>query len=297
MIAPQFERNLGFFTEDEQRILGEATVSIAGAGGDGGMLAVQLARLGVGAQGGEIRLADPDPFETENINRQACCTKDTVGVNKAVAVADYIRKINPDIRVATYTEGVQPENVNEFVSGAGLLIDESEFTIQGIGVALARRAREEGIPNMHVLNVGFGAQVTSYRPDSRHTLEKRLGIPKNMPIDEVAKREVNVMRWLAGLPNYAHEDVFAKVAAGEKSAPSVAPGVAMAASIGATQATLHLLHGQNNRPEPVYAPRTLVMDAMTGTAKIVRFPLLKTYLSATVMAVRSRLGMNPQTGY
>ncbi len=297
MIEPQYERNLGFFTEDEQQMLGEATVSVAGAGGDGGMLAVQLARLGVGALGGEIRLADPDTFELENINRQACCTTETVGLNKAVAVADYIRKINPAIRVVTYTEGVQPENVEEFVAGSSLLIDESEFSIHGIGVALARAARKEDIPNMHVINVGFGAQVTSYKPDSRHTLERRLGLADDMPIEEVSKKEVDVSRWLAGLPKYGDLAVFEKVVAGEKSAPSVAPGVAMAASIGATQAVLHLLHGQNHRPKPVYAPHTLTMDAMTGESRTVRRPFLRTLWSGLVMTARSKLGLNPCASY
>ena len=85
----RFERNLGFLNEREQETLANSSVAIAGAGGDGGMLAVQLARMGVG----EFRLADPDPFEIENINRQAVCNDDTIGMNKADAVADYIYKI------------------------------------------------------------------------------------------------------------------------------------------------------------------------------------------------------------
>ncbi len=77
-----FARNLGFISQAEQDKLSETSVAIAGAGGDGGELAVLLARMGFG----EIRLADPDPFEIENINRQAVCTTRTVGMNKAVAV-------------------------------------------------------------------------------------------------------------------------------------------------------------------------------------------------------------------
>lgn len=298
-IQPQFERNLGFFTEEEQQYkLGRATVAIAGAGGDGGMLAIQLARLGVGAQGGEIRLADPDPFETENINRQAACTTATVGMNKADAVGDYITAINPDIRVVKYTEGIQPDNIESFVQGADLLIDETEFTLAHIGVGLAREARVQGVPNMHVLNVGFGAQVTSYHPQSRHTLERRLGIPASMPLDEVKNQEVSVVRWLAGLPSkYAHMDTFKATASGDKSAPSVAPGVAMAASMGSTQAVLHLLRGQNRRIEPVWAPKTLVMDAMTGESRVVRNPLLRTQITAASMALRSMMGRNPRASY
>ena len=289
-----FERNLGFFSDEEQEVLNNATVAIAGAGGDGGMLAIQLARLGVG----NFRLADPDPFEEENLNRQAACTTNTIGENKAVAVAGYIQSINPRASVEAYIEGITSQNVKEFVLGADLLIDETEFTIQAIGVQLARAAREEGIANLQVLNVGFGAQVTSYSPDDeRHSFERRLGLTNEMPIEEVEASEVDLDRWLAYLPKYIDAEVFAQVARGEKSAPSVAPGVAMAASIGATQAVLHLLGGENKRPDPTVFPKTQVFDAMTGTAHTVRHPRLHFALSAMRMVVRNKLGMNPRASY
>jgi tRNA A37 threonylcarbamoyladenosine dehydratase len=93
--SERFERNLGFLSSKEQSILENSSVAIAGAGGDGGMIALQLARMGVG----EIRLADPDPFGVENINRQAVCTDLTIGQNKAEAVGAYIQAINPNLSV------------------------------------------------------------------------------------------------------------------------------------------------------------------------------------------------------
>jgi len=288
-----FERNLGFFSEEEQEILNNSTVAIAGAGGDGGMLAIQLARLGVG----NFRLADPDPFEEENLNRQAACTTATVGENKAIAVGGYIQSINPHATVEAYTDGITAENAEEFVAGADLLIDETEFTIHAIGVRLARAAREEGIANLQVLNVGFGAQVTSYDPESKYSFERRLGLNNDMPIEEVATAEVDLDRWLAHVPKYADLSVFEQVASGEKSAPSVAPGVAMAASVGATQAVLHLLHEKNHREKPITFPKTQIFDAMTGTAKVVKHPRLHFMFSALRMSIRSRLNMNPKTSY
>ncbi|HEU4967230.1 MAG TPA: ThiF family adenylyltransferase [Candidatus Saccharimonadales bacterium] len=297
MIAPEAERNLGFFTEEEQMRLGTAVVAIAGAGGDGGELALSLARLGIGAQGGEIRLADPDTFERENINRQACCTTRTVGMNKAVAVAEYIREINPDIKVTTYTEGITRENTESFVAGSDLLVDETEFTMHAIGIALARTARHHNVPNLQVINVGFGAQVTSYDAQGKYTMERRLGVPETMPLGEVAEQGIPVTRWLAELPSYGDLGVFEKVAKGEKSAPSVVTGVNIAAGIASVQAILHLLGPGNHRPEPVYAPQVLSVDAMTGKAHHIRFPRLRVMVSMAGMALRSKLGLNPRAGY
>lgn len=289
----QFSRNLGFLSRQEQELLNKACVAIAGAGGDGGLLAIQLARLGVG----ELRLADPEPFELENINRQACCTTETVGTNKAVAVGEYIRKINPSIKITIYENGVTQNNVDDFVDSCDLVIDESEFTVPEVGVMLARAARREGIAHLMAMNVGFGATVTAFMPRSRFKFEKMLGMREDMPIELVQKQNIAISKWLPYLPPYADIDVFQKVAAGEKSAPSIAPGVAIAAAVAATQSVLLLLNRMNKRPGPVEAPRVLVMDAMTGKAKHVTLSRRSYYVSLIRMVVRSIARRNPKVVY
>lgn len=287
-----FSRNLGFFSEQEQERLLNSTVAIAGAGGDGGELAQQIARLGVG----EIRLADPDPFEVENINRQAFCTVDTVGVNKATAVGEGISRINTDMKVVTYTEGITYENVEEFVEGVDLVIDETEFTMHVLGAMLARAARKRQIPNLMAMNIGFGATVTAFHPNGK-TFEEMLGLEPTASLEEIKNAEPSLSRWLPYLPAYGDIDVFKKVASGEKSAPSIAPGVAVAAGIGATQAFLHLAGEGNNRKKPVYAPRSIMVDAYTGQGKLIKHPIVSHWGSLAVMAANNVLGRNPKTSY
>ena len=291
--SPEFERNLGFYSIDEQAKLNESTVAIAGAGGDGGMLAIQLARLGVG----HMRLADPDPFEAQNINRQAACTTETVGVNKAVAVGRYIQEINPNITIELFEEGVQEHNVEQFVEGSDLVIDETEFTIHAIGVMLARASRKHGVSNLMAMNIGFGTTVTAFHPEKGMTFEKMLGLSETASIDEISKAEPEMSGWLPYIPPYADLEVFKKVVSGEKSAPSVAPGVAIAASVAATQATLHLVGRDNNRPDPIYAPNVLMMDAMTGTSKIMKLGKRAHTVSALKMLVNNKLGRVPKASY
>jgi molybdopterin/thiamine biosynthesis adenylyltransferase len=288
----RFERNLGFLSIEEQQRLNDSTVAVAGAGGDGGMLAVQLARMGVG----NLKLADPDPFEAENINRQATCTEDTIGVNKAVAVGEYINKINPDISVTTYTEGITYDNASDFVEGSDLLIDETEFTIPDIGVCLARVARAQEVPNLTALNIGFGTLVTSYHPEGP-TLEKQLGVGEEEPLEEIAGKEIPLDRWVPYLPPYIDLEAFKAVADGEKSAPSVAPGVAIAAGTAATQAMLHLLGDNNRRTSPVYSPKVLSIDVMTGKSRLIKHARLSSIRSMATIAIRSKIGLNPKTSY
>jgi len=294
MIDPRrFERNLGFITNAEQSMLHGSVVSIAGAGGDGGMLAEQLARLGVG----EIRLADPDPFEIENINRQAFCSDSTLGQNKAHVVAAGIKDINPDIEVKVFDEGVHPDNLGEFVEGSTLIIDETEFTLHGLAVGIAREARKRKVPNLTALNIGFGTVVTTYHPDGP-LLEERLGFKATDSIDFIASREVGIDRWAPYLPSqYGDISVLEKVAKGSKSAPSIAPGVAIAAATGSAQALLNILKGQNNRPDPVYAPKALLVDVMAMEMKKINYSRLSHYRYLGVAVVRNLLKLNPKADY
>jgi len=290
---PMFERNLGFLSSEEQSRIEDSVVSIAGAGGDGGLLAVQLARMGVG----ELRLADPDPFEIENTNRQAVCRQSTIGENKAEAVASYVQEINPNINVRIFNTGINSENVEEFVGGSNLVIDETEFTLHSLAVILAREARKWNVPNLTAFNIGFGAVATTYQPKGK-TLESRLGFKEDQDIKEIAESQVSLSRWLPYLPSYGDIKVLAKVSTGEKSAPSVAPGVSLAASLGVTQAFLNLVKGvRNHRPNPIYAPKAVVMDAMSIEAKVIEFNLISHVRHLAKAVLMNGLKRNPKASY
>lgn len=258
-----FSRNRGFISDDEQAVLRRSHVAIAGAGGDGGLLAIQLARLGVGG----FRVADPEVFEIENLNRQAEATIDSVGRNKAQVVSEAIRAISPEADIEVFPDGVTSDNVDRFLAGTNLLVDETEITSPGVALMLARNARARQLPNMTVLNIGFACLATSFVPGGM-TLEEILGVT-----DE--GDDVDMSRWLPYVPPYVALTTLEEFATGQRPAPSVAPGVGMAASVGATQAFLHLVasHGASKRPAPVRAPRALVIDALTQ--KVARLKMSK----------------------
>src|ERR1700721_482305 len=68
------DRNIGWITAEEQEILRNSVVGIAGTGGMGGLLAATLVRVGIG----EIRISDSDVFDVSNINRQFAATRNTI---------------------------------------------------------------------------------------------------------------------------------------------------------------------------------------------------------------------------
>lgn len=135
-------RNWGFISAEEQEVLGSVKVAVAGAGGDGGLVAEHLARLGVR----HFAIADPEGFEVENANRQAGCDITTLGRNKAEVIAETICRIAPEASVDVYSDGISPACISDFVNGARVVVDETEYTRPHLSLMLARAARPAGIP-------------------------------------------------------------------------------------------------------------------------------------------------------
>ena len=158
--AEAFERNLGLVTREEQETLGRSLAVIAGCGGVGGLHAHTLARLGVG----RFRLTDFDTFSVANFNRQIGATMETVGKDKAAVTAAMIRSINPDAQIGVVAGGVTRENADDFVRGAGVVVDGIDFFSLGARRTLFAAARRAGIPTVTAGPVGFGATLHVFGP-------------------------------------------------------------------------------------------------------------------------------------
>lgn len=278
-----FRRNAGLISSREQSLLAGATVAVAGCGGDGGLAAETLARMGVAT----FRLADPEDFGSENLNRQNGCDTSTVGQNKAAVIAGIIRRVNPQAEVSVFEEGITDTNIDDFVRGADLALDETEYTLPRLAVMLGRSARANGVPVLTGLNIGFGALVTSFTPKSM-TVERYLGIPPGLSLDEVADFDVALSRWVPRIPRYADLDTFKAIASGTLTAPSVAPGVCLASTLIATEAFNHL----TGRRRPIVAPQSLWVDPLERKARLLRWRTLAFTSSALRMSIRSRTGRN-----
>jgi len=288
-----YQRNYGFWNETEQELLSKAKVAIAGAGGDGFQLGYKLAMMGVR----NFSIADPETFEPENSNRVFGATYGNSGKNKAEVFKEMVNDIRPDASVNIYTDGVNKDNIKEFMHGASLVLDESELTKLEIGTMIARTAREQNIPNLLVMNIGFAAIATSFRSNNGKTFEDIMGIPKNMPLDEVADMKVDFSRCLPYVPKYGDINTLIAVNDGAPL-PSISQGVDIASAIGTTEAFLHITQGSNNhRRQPTWAPKFRYMDSYNGDSGVTRLPRLSHYLGLIAMLGGSKLGLNPRASY
>lgn len=157
------QRNIGLLTQEEQDRVRTLVVAVAGCGGVGASAAHFLARLGVG----ELRLADPEAFEPSNINRQFAAYVDTIGRNKAEAVAEESRRINPALTTVVHRRGVGAGMLPRFLDGAHAVVDALDFWSLGVEIELHAQAAHRGLWVFTSQGAVEVTTVTSFDPSAR----------------------------------------------------------------------------------------------------------------------------------
>jgi len=138
-----FGRNYGIFTPEEQERIRNAKILLVGCGGIGGVMAILLARCGVG----NFVLVDPDVYEPTNINRQVTCFVDTIGRNKAEVTAKEIWRINPEAKIVTYKE-IAPDKMEEVIKKEGVAIvvgASDDFAMSVVALSAANKVGKVAI--------------------------------------------------------------------------------------------------------------------------------------------------------
>ena len=95
-----------------------ASVGIMGLGGLGSLVAVALARVGVG----HLLLADFDVVEPSNLNRQQYFI-DQIGEKKTQALKQNIDRINPYLRIEIIDEVLTEESIPALFNGVDVLAE------------------------------------------------------------------------------------------------------------------------------------------------------------------------------
>lgn len=115
------DRNRNKITDSEQGELAQLNVGVVGLS-TGHVIAHTLIMEGAC---GSLKLADFDVLEVSNLNRIPASLVD-IGVNKAVITARRIAELDPYVRVEVYDEGLQASNVEAFMSGLDIVIEECD---------------------------------------------------------------------------------------------------------------------------------------------------------------------------
>lgn len=154
-------RNQESISLEEQLQLLRTKVAVIGAGGLGGQALLSLARLGLG----QIVVVDPDVFDETNLNRQALCTRKTLGRPKAIVAGEAIREVNPAVEVTGIQERFCGTNASDLLAGSQVVLDCLDSVADRF--VLEQAAKDLGIPLVHTAIDGFLAQLMTIYPEDQ----------------------------------------------------------------------------------------------------------------------------------
>lgn len=250
-----FDRNIGIVTRDEQQTLRASTVAVAGLGGIGGNVTVQLARMGVG----RFRLADFDRFELANINRQYGASTETVGRPKCAVIAEELRRINPDVQVEVFDEGFTQDTAEPLLAGADLALDAVDFYSIETHLDFHEQTRRHGLYTLMGSPVGFSACLQVFDPNGM-SLAEYCGITPGMdPLEKQLRYACGLVPELAHIAYYDVSTAQSNTDFSAGVGPSMAGACGLAASLVAIEAVLLLL---GRRPART-VPHTMQLDPYT----------------------------------
>jgi len=243
-----FTRNLGLVSEEEQEKLRHSRVAIAGCGGLGGRELIDLVRMGIGT----FNIADFDEFSIKNINRQIGATSKTVDQPKVDVMAQMAKDIHPDLNVNIFSTGIQPDNIDEFISSADVIVDAIDFFAMPARLLLYRTARKHGKPVIFSAPLGFSGTLNVFVPNGM-TFEEYFDIHDDMDLfDQLIAFTVGVVPWGT---HWRYMDT-GKVDSSDHAGPSLSCACNIATGMLTSEVLIMLL---NKRP-PMAAPNYAQFD-------------------------------------
>ena len=239
-----FARHRGLINADEQQTLRRSKVAVVGLGGVGGSHLITLARLGIG----RFHIADPDRFDVANFNRQYGAKIANLGRNKAEAMADEARAVNPELELRVFTEAITAANVGDMLDGVDVLIDGIDFFAIEARRLVFREARRRGIWAITAGPIGFSAAWIVFAPTG-------IAFDEYFDIDDAMDRGDQLIAFLVGLtPRASHlayidpSEVDPRTGRG----PSAGLACQLCSGVAAAETLKILLKRSPIRPAPAY---------------------------------------------
>lgn len=250
-----FSRNIGWFTESEQAILKSKRVAIAGLGGVGGAHTLTLIRLGIT----KFHLSDFDEFACENTNRQVGANITTYGVKKLDAIVKMAKEINPDVEIKTFPEGINSDNIDEFLQDVDCYVDSLDFFALDARKLVFDLCAQKHIPATTAAPIGMGTAYLNFLPG-------KMSFEEYFRLNGYSENE-QYLRFFLGLTPSAIQQAYlvdpSRLDLANKKGPSTIAGCQLATGVVAAQVAKIFL----NRGDVLNVPWGLHYDAYTNQFK------------------------------
>lgn len=249
-----FKRNIVIFTEQEQEKLKNCRIAIPGMGGVVGVHLITLTRLGIG----NFNIADFDSFDIVNTNRQYGATTKTYGKNKLAVMRDAALDINPYLNINEFHNGINKNNIDEFLEGVDVVIDSIDFFCFEERQMIFKKAYDKGIYVITAGPMGFSSAVLIFSPYGMN-FDEYFNINDNMSDQE------KYLSFAVGLsPKLPHLKYIDKnsVNLQSKSGPSTIIACQLCAGIAATEVIKILLNKGKIKAVPYYKQYDPYLDKL-----------------------------------
>ncbi|MBM3206289.1 MAG: hypothetical protein FJZ43_01570 [Candidatus Staskawiczbacteria bacterium] len=177
-------RNRNIITSEEQEKLSNFTIAVAGLS-VGSNIATTLLYNGFTKN---IKLADFDALETTNLNRVRAKLSD-VGEKKIDILSRQLYEIDPYINITQFSEGLNKENVYNFLDGAKIvfeIIDDLEMKI-----LIRKEAQELKIPVVMLTSIGDSVMIDVERYDLEPEVKIFNGLVDEKDIEDILSKKVS----------------------------------------------------------------------------------------------------------
>ncbi len=154
----QFEREALLIGWEGVEKLRSARVALFGVGGVGGYVAEALIRCGVGS----LDFYDNDQVALSNLNRQIIALHSAVGRDKVDVMAERLRDIQPDARIAGHKLFYLPEEADKIDFASFDYIADAIDTVAA-KLDIAERAHRLGVPIISAMGAGNKLDPTAFR--------------------------------------------------------------------------------------------------------------------------------------
>ncbi|MZI96108.1 ThiF family adenylyltransferase [Vibrio sp. CAIM 722] len=243
-------RNIGLVTEEEQTRLKHSRVAVAGCGGLGGRELIDLVRMGIG----RFNLADFDEFSIKNVNRQIGATSSTADRPKVEVMTEMAKDIHPSVDIKMFPNGIQEDNVVDFVSNADVIVDAIDFFSMPARRLLHKTARKCGKPVVFAAPLGFSGTMSVFVPNGL-SFDEYFDINDDMDLfEQLIAFTVGVAPWGT---HWKYMDT-SKVDSSDHSGPSLACACNIATGLLTSEVLIILL----NKRAPMAVPNYMQFDTM-----------------------------------
>lgn len=240
-----FSRNIGIFSEDEQKKLSNAKIAIAGMGGVGGVHLITAICTGIT----RFHIADFDIFELVNVNRQLGATVPDFGKPKLKVMVKHALAINPYINIKQFNEGLNSSNIDDFLDGVQVVLDGLDFFAFNTRRLLFNKAREKGVYVITAGPLGFSSAMLIFSPHEGMSFDEYFNI-----VDGMSEWEQQLSFFIGIAPKATHLKYMdlSKVDLEAKAGPSLNIGCQICSAMAITEVIRILLGKKGIKPVPYY---------------------------------------------